>query len=51
MENKYQITKTIRFGLTLKQQGKKHQTHQISLDATKKRPELWDAIAAIDRNL
>lgn len=29
MENKYQITKTIRFGLTKKRIGKKHESHEV----------------------
>lgn len=36
MENKYQITKTIRFGLTLKKSDKKNKTHQILLDLLNK---------------
>ncbi|MCQ2603419.1 MAG: hypothetical protein MJ215_00005, partial [Spirochaetia bacterium] len=29
MENKYQISKTIRFGLTKKRIGKKHESHEV----------------------
>ena len=50
MENKYQITKTIRFGLTLKQQGKKHQTHQVLLDLLNKSQQKIEETVRKDNN-